>query len=330
MNKKSIVLPLLLGALIAAGPAYALAEDGSSDTSGSDVSVTGSADVSGERGPKGGILKDLLNREDRPLYRNASTNMPLLKEREREHVGSSTRRDLEDREHMGSTTREDRGERKGQAIEKVQSKSSEKIDERIKKLEEQITRIGKMERLSDAQKASITAELEAQVTLLTELKGKIATETSTTTLKELSQSITKSYRVYAVTMPKAAITAASDRIMTVAAQMESFSAKLSARIDAAATAGADVTAARAAFTDYTAKIADAKVQAQAAATAVAGLVADNGDTGAQAANATALKDAKAKIDAAQADLKAARKDIDTMLKAVRGTGEVKAEASTGN
>lgn len=326
MNKKSLVLPLMLGALIATGPLLAYAEDGTSDTSGDDVSATvTSGSASGEHGPKGGILKDILNREDRPLYRNATTNMPLLKDRE--HMGSTTKP-----ERMGSTTREDRrGERMGQAVEKVQGKSTEKIDERIKKLEEQITRIGKMERLSDEQKTAITSELEAQVTALTELKGKIATETSTTTLKELSQSITKSYRVYAVTMPKAAITAAADRVMTAVAQMESLSAKLSARIDAASTAGADMTAARAAMTDYSAKVADAKVQAQAAATAVAGLAADNGDTGVQASNATTLKDAKAKIDAAQADLKAARKDIDTILKAVKGTGGAAAtQASTGN
>ncbi len=305
MNQKSFIIPLLAVGLIVS-PAIASANH----SEGEDTEATAAVSATGSAGaPRPGILNRLMDdHKDHPDMRNASTNMPVLKER----MGSTTRP-----ERMGSTTRE---ERKAEAVGKVQDKGGEKIDERIKRMQEQLARISKMERLSDEQKASISAEINAQITALTELKAKIATETSTTTLKELTQSITKSYRVYAVTMPKAAITAAADRIMTVVAQMESLSTKLSARIDAAKTAGTEVTAAETAYADFTAKIADAKVQAQAAASAVAGLSADNGDTAVQASNAEALKAAKAKIDAAQEDLKAARKDVDTILKAVKGTG----------
>ncbi len=306
MNKTSLVLPLLIGALVVS-PAAAYADHSQSEETEATASVSASATV--ETGRPGVLNRLMDDHKDRPKPENMASGTAMHKER------------------MGSTTRPAAGERKGQAIEKVQEKGSEKIDERIARLKEQLTRISAMVRLSDDQKASISAEINAQITALTELKTKIASETSTTTLKELTQSITKSYRVYAVTMPKAAITAAADRIMTVVAQMESLSTKISARIEAAKTAGVDVSAAETAYADFTAKIADAKTQAQAAASAVAGLSADNGDVNIQASNTEALKAAKTKIDAAQTDLKAARKDVDTILKAIKGKGEVKAEAS---
>lgn len=306
MNQKSLIVPLLAVGLMVA-PAIASADHSEDDATEATASVSVTASTT--QGRPGLLNRLKAEHKDHPDMRNASTNMPMLKER------------------LGSTTRPSVEERQAKVVERVQDKGTDMIDARIKRMQEQLARISKMERLSDEQKASIAAEINAQITALTELKGKIAVETSTTTLKELTQSITKSYRVYAVAMPKAAITAAADRIMTVVAQMESFGTKLSVRIDAAKAAGTDVTAAETAYADFTAQIADAKVQAQAAASAVAGLSADNGDTAVQAANAETLKAAKAKIDAAQEDLKTARKDIDTILKAVKGTGSVSAQAS---
>ncbi|MEK7201886.1 MAG: hypothetical protein AAB737_04600 [Patescibacteria group bacterium] len=211
--------------------------------------------------------------------------------------------------------------RKSDDITVVKARATKEIDGRITRLNAQIARIGTMERLSAEQKASITAELNAQVAALTTLKATIAAETDIAAVKEDLKSITKAYRVYAVTMPKAAITAASDRIMHIVAQMEGFATKLSARVVAAGSSEAT-----AALSDFNLKVADAKVQAQAAASLVAGLSADNGDAAIAASNTAALKSAKEKIDAAQADLKAARKDIGIILSAIKGKSEVKAEA----
>lgn len=311
MKKTQSALTLLLGAVLVASPMAALANDSVDDTDNDSVSASASVEVNDDSRSRPGELRgrqnDLLER--------------ALKEK----------RGLEDRFRMGingsstigrpaSTTRplKERVEndRKGEGFAKLQEHGGEKIDERIEKMQEQIARIAKMERLSDEQKASITAELNAQITALTSLKASIGTETDATKLKDLTHSITKAYRVYAVTMPKAAITAASDRIMKVVAQMESFTVKLEARVTASSSADAT-----AALADFKAKVADAKVQAQAAASLVAGLSADNGDAAIAASNTAALKSAKAKVDVAQADLKAARKDIGTILKAVKGTGD---------
>ncbi len=311
MNKSQSALTLLLGTVLIASPMAAFAEDSATDTGDDSVTVSATAEVEdNDRDTRRGS-GDMRDRQK-----------DLLERARKEHAG------LEDRFRMGmngSTTmgrpagaerpvkeRMENGE-KGPGLAKLQEHGGEKIDERIKKMQEQIARIAKMERLSDAQKASITAELNAQITALTSLKASIGTETDVTKLKDLTHSITKAYRVYAVTMPKAAITAASDRIMKVVSQMESFTVKLEARVTASGSADATT-----ALADFKVKVADAKVQAQAAASLVANLSADNGDATVAASNTAALKSAKEKIDLAQKDLKDARKDIGAILKAVKG------------
>ncbi len=302
MKPTQTALTLLLGGILAVSPVAALANESGDDSVSASATVEANADVrAGDREhPRGGILdrvlKDRPGIEDRFRLGNGSSTQgrPASTTRpEREH--------MEKPEHPADPA-------------KAQERGGEKIDERIKKMQEQITRIAKMERLSDEQKASITAELNAQITALTTLKASIGTETDPIKLKDLTQSITKAYRVYAVTMPKAAITAASDRIMKVVAQMEAITVKLDTRVSASSS-----TEAATALTDFKAKVADAKVQAQAAASLVANLSADNGDATVAASNTAAMKSAKEKIDLAQKDLKDARKDIGTILKAVKGT-----------
>lgn len=295
MKQLPIIATAFLGVVIAASPLAAFAEY----SVDANTSVRAEASVEKKDGPRG-FLQGIEARLDG---------------RGKAEIDQKAR--LE--EKRGTTSPERKGE-KSDDIAVVKARATKEIDGRITRLNAQITRIGTMERLSAEQKASITAELNAQVTALTTLKATIAAETDIAAVKEDLKSITKAYRVYAVTMPKAAITAASDRIMHIVAQMEGFSAKLSARVTTAGSAEAS-----AALSDFNLKVADAKVQAQAAASLVAGLSADNGDATIAASNTAALKSAKAKIDAAQADLKAARNDIGTILKAIKGKGEVKVE-----
>ncbi|KND49237.1 MAG: hypothetical protein AB203_02475 [Parcubacteria bacterium C7867-008] len=201
------------------------------------------------------------------------------------------------------------------------------VDMRIQKLNDVLIRLDKTERLSDSARASIKASVTGQIQSLKDVKVKIQAN-STSTVKDKMNTTNHPFRAAALVLPKAAITAAADRIMTIAGQMEAFSAKIDARITAASTAGTDVTAARAALTDFNAKVADAKVQAQAAITLIATVSADKeADETTFKANVAALKEARTKIDAAQADLKAAREDIGKILKSIKGKGEVKAEGS---
>lgn len=298
MKKTPLASIALLALVVAASPLAANAEESVQVDTSARVEVSGGRDQKPERG---GIFNDLKLRLEGRAEKDKDKNK-----------GEGFRNGSGTPDRHASSTRPNEGE-KGQTIEQVKARATAQIDKRIGHMNEQIARIAKMERLSAEQKASITAELTAQVTALTALKAKIAAETDIAAVREDMKSITKEFRVHAVTMPKAAITAAADRIMSIVAKMETFSAKLSERVTAANSAEAT-----AAFADFTAKIGDAKVQAQAAASLVANLQADNGDATIAASNAAAIKSAKEKIDAAREDLKAARKDIGIILKEVKG------------
>ena len=215
-----------------------------------------------------------------------------------------------------STTTQARAEA---AISKAETRAKQEITRRIDALTKLATRVSEMKRLSDSEKSTLSANITAQINTLNTLEAKIAADTDAATLKADVQSITKSYRIFALIIPQGAIAAAADRIEAIAASSTELSAKLSTRITAAGAAGKDTTAMTTSLSDMNAKIADANTQAQAAVSETASLQPDNGDKTVMTSNTAALKDARSKIQAAEKDLKAAKADAESIVKAVKGS-----------
>jgi len=200
------------------------------------------------------------------------------------------------------------------AMTRAKTRADQELTRRVTALNDLSVRIGQMKNISADDKTTLQGQLSNQVTALTSLQSQIDVEASSTALKTEVQSITDSYRIFALVMPQGRIYAAVDRISTITTYMTELGTKLQTRISAAQSAGADVTVANGAMTDYNAKVADAKSQAQAVITEVSPLVPDQGDKTVMASNTAALKDARAKITSAMKDLIAARKDVDTIRK----------------
>jgi hypothetical protein len=195
-------------------------------------------------------------------------------------------------------------------------------------LNDLLVKVGEIKNLSASDKTSIQGAITNQVNGLAQLKTKIDADVDAATLKTDVQSITSSYRIYALVLPQVRIIIAADRIVTVASEMQLFSAKLESRISAAQSAGADMSATANVFADFNAKISDAGAQAQGAVNGIATLVPDQGDKTKMASNAAALKDARTKVVAAQKDLVAARKDAETIVAAVKGKPVTPVAAAT--
>jgi hypothetical protein len=200
---------------------------------------------------------------------------------------------------------------------RAKTKAAQEIDRRIKALQDLSTRISGMTKINAEIKTSITTNIQNQITLLSNLKVKIEADTDGATLKADVQSITQSYRVFALMMPQARITAAADREATILNMLAELGTKLQARIQAAATAGADVTALNTALTDMGTRLGSGQTHAQAAVVGIAALTPDNGDKTKMEANLAALKTARAEIQAAQQDFVAARKAAETIIKGLR-------------
>ena len=218
---------------------------------------------------------------------------------------------------IASSSDQTKTDREDARMQKGQAKGASEIDVRIKSLTELKARLASIKLLDATALATINANLDAEITKLQSLKTTIASDTSTTTLKTDVKSITEGLRVFLVVEPKARIAASASRINAVVTQMTALSLKLQTRIDQAKTAGVDTTSAISALADMNAKIADAKVQADASVTLTANLQADNGNATVKASNLQALKDARAKLVLAQKDLATARHDAGTIFTVVK-------------
>ena len=195
----------------------------------------------------------------------------------------------------------------------AQSRADQEIDRRIQALNDLSARIGSMARVTSSFQQSLSANVQNQISGLTQLKAKIDSDSDDTTLKTDVQSVTQTYRIFALVLPMTRIAAAADREVTITSMMNQLGAKLQARLQAAQQAGANTSSLMAALTDLSNKLSDASSQSQAAVSVSATLTPDNGDQTKMAQNTSALKTARTDIQAGQKDLVAARADIKTII-----------------
>ena len=207
-------------------------------------------------------------------------------------------------------------------------RADKEIDRRIAALNDLNTRVQAMERVTADFKNSLSSNIQNQITGLTQLKAKIDADTDLATLKTDIQTIAQSYRIFMLVMPQSRIAAAADREVNLITMMNTLGSKLQARIAAEQSAGKDVGALLSALTDMSDKLKDANTQAQAAVSVTATLTPDNGDKTKMAQNATALKTGRSDIQAAQKDLVAARKDVETILSGLKATSSTSATTTT--
>ena len=202
-------------------------------------------------------------------------------------------------------------------MEKARTRAAQEIERRIEALTKINVRIGGVTKISDQFKANLNTNIQNQITALTALKVKIDGDTDLNTLKTDVQSITKSYRIFALIMPQTHIAAMADRTATAINIMIGIGNKLQARLTEMQNAGADVSALIATLSDMGAKISDAQAKAQAAVDVTATLVPDDGDKDKMAANKAALTEGRDNLKEAHQDLVNARKYITTILKGIR-------------
>jgi len=189
------------------------------------------------------------------------------------------------------------------------------LTNRVNDLNKLITRIQAMKNLSDAQKASFASSVQTVITDLNALEAKLKSDTSTTTLRADLKTIAPDYRVYLLVMPQLSLLSAVDRVNTIVGTLQAVATKIQTRVSAnpALSGNATITAD---LSDMSAKLADATAKAAAAQTEIAGLVPDNGVQTVMQSNTAALKDARTKIQTAQKDLEAARKDAKAVVEII--------------
>lgn len=203
-------------------------------------------------------------------------------------------------------------------MQKILTTANTEITARINSLNDLISKINSIKNVSAADKASITLTTQNEISTMTALKAKIDTDTGTTTLRADLKSITADYRIYALIEPQLEILTAADRIDQIISLMATVQTKLQTRITALQSAGKDASALIATLADVSAKITDAQTQSSSAVSLTASLTPDQGDATVAAANAAAIKSARADIKTGNSDLQAAYKDLNSIVFGIKG------------
>lgn len=209
-------------------------------------------------------------------------------------------------------------------LERAKTKAAQEIERRTAALTKLEERIDAMKRVSSQFKGDLSVLVDTEIANLLALKTRIEASTDGEEIKSDVQSITKSYRIFALVMPKASVAAAADKIVRMSATLTELGSKLKVRIDAKATAGGDVSALTSALNELGAKILSANTHAQAAVNGTATLMPDEGDKAKMEANKTALEAARTELKAAHEDIKAARALVKQII------DELKTDKQTAN
>lgn len=200
-------------------------------------------------------------------------------------------------------------------IKKLKDRGVQEIDKRVAKLNELTTRISNLKRLTDSQKTSLKADLQSEVSVLSTLKVKILADTDLATLTVDVQSITKSYRVFAVYIPKMRIYTIVDAHQNIALKYDALIQTLTTRIQKAKSENKNTAQLEAQLADVVAKVNDAK-QNYAAAEAIANALKPEGYPN----NKTDIEKARDQLRASAQDFKAARDQIKKIRDGLKSLG----------
>jgi len=152
---------------------------------------------------------------------------------------------------------------------------------------------------------------------LATLGDKLAADTTVATAHDDVKSILQDYRVYLVVTPQVFSTSACGHIRAATDRLTDIQTKLTAKVDAAAAGGADMTAAQASLSDMAAKMASARNAGDAAASSLAAIGPDHGDASVLASNQAAVASARSQLKGARTDLTTAVTDAKSVVAALK-------------
>ncbi|GHJ46358.1 hypothetical protein Cs7R123_37000 [Catellatospora sp. TT07R-123] len=193
---------------------------------------------------------------------------------------------------------------KATTLDAAKKLTTARIDGRLAVLRANGVAIRNAARLADGHQSALQAILDKDIAGLTELKTKVAGETTLEAIRADARSMVEDYRVYILVQKQVHLTVAADVETAAVARLRGAYDKLAKAIEAAKAGGTDTSAAEA-------KLADLKSQLDAAESAVGG-VADALLAVQPGPDADAIKAktqaAREKVHAARTALKAAIAD----------------------
>ena len=187
-------------------------------------------------------------------------------------------------------------------LAKAQAIGAKLIDQRINTLNKFTSKT--FTGLTAAQVTALKTQVASYVASLTELKTKIAADTTIEMVKADIKTIYSDYNVYQALMPSLHLSSALNQGQAILDKLNALTVRLTATIEAKTAVGADTVVLTSALTDYKAQLADAATQLALVKVEIAKIDIKNAETSKVAVAAAREYMAKFKADivAAKGDL----------------------------
>ena len=195
----------------------------------------------------------------------------------------------------------------------LKTKGTAEINRRIISLQSSLTDLSATTKLSAADKATLTTQVQTEITGLQALATKLNADTTLAAAHTDVTSIFNDFRVYALMLPKVRLVAVADQFATVGANFNILANNLQTKLGIAKAQGKDTTAAEASLADLELKLDDAHSKYTGLADKVIALAPSDYN-----GNHTVLSSERDSLVLARADFKAARADVDTIVKDIGG------------
>lgn len=192
-------------------------------------------------------------------------------------------------------------------ITSLKAKGDALIQQRLTSLNNMLTRLNNIKRLSAAEKATLTTNINSDINGLTTLKTKIDADTDLPILETDVKSIFTTYRVYAEFDPQTSMFAAADSLTTATDRLTQLAAKLQARITQAGSNGNNVSTLNNLLADMQNKLADAKNQYTSVQNNISGLTPSSYNSNPTGVHAT-FTNSRTLLKTARTDLQGAMQD----------------------
>lgn len=203
------------------------------------------------------------------------------------------------------------------ALANLKDRADREIDRRVTSLTALMSRITDLKRLTAGQKSSFSSQIQANISDLERVKTKIANDSDLAAMRSDVKSITESYRIYLVFIPKIHFLAAIDATASAQTKLGNIATELDGKLKTLAANGADVSHLQADLNDMNARLSDASSQTSALENKLITVTPDG-----YPGNRTVLVDGKNTMASIRKDLADARADARKIVDGIKSLAAV--------
>lgn len=147
-------------------------------------------------------------------------------------------------------------QRQEAALASLKQRAQKLVDQRIERLNKLLTRIQNDKKLSDADKAILTTDVQNAIASLSALKTKIANDTSAEEVRADVKKLAQDYKIYAVFEPKIRLLVTIGNLQNLSEKVSTLAGRLQPLIDEEKSKGKDVSELQSLLNDINNRLTD--------------------------------------------------------------------------